>query len=173
MARSNIPWMPSKTAALAVLKAVVAGLQKHYPGGSFTLRNVTYTTDEIVALFEELVAAILAVNAAQAAAADAVEGLRAVQAKVAPVFVALRQQLRMTFGTAVQMLWDFGLTPAKERTPPTTEQLVAATAKAAATREARGTRSKKANAAIFGNVTGVTVAPVTVKPTPARKPPES
>jgi hypothetical protein len=52
-------------------------------------------------------------------------------------------------------------------------QLAARAAKAAATREARGTTSKKQKLAVKGNVTGVTVTPVTAPsaaPSPSAQP---
>jgi hypothetical protein len=52
----------------------------------------------------------------------------------------------------------------KVAAPLTSEKRVVAVAKARATREARGTTSKKQKLAIHGNVTGVTVTPVTSPP---------
>jgi hypothetical protein len=162
--------MPNKAAALANLQAVISGLQKHFPNGQFTLGNVAYTTSDLVGLFQSLIAAINAVNAAQAIAKDDVAAMHGVEAKVDPIYRALTHNLRTTYGTVTQTLADFGLKPPKARTPLTAEQKAAAKAKAEATRKARGTASKKQKSAITGNVTGVTVTPITapaVPPTPA------
>ncbi|HEY6459629.1 MAG TPA: hypothetical protein VIY73_05735 [Polyangiaceae bacterium] len=159
--------MPTKAAALASMQAVIDGLQKHFPDAQFTLGNVTYTTPMLVELFESLIAAITKANGSQAIARDDVAAMHGVLAQVDPVYLALTRNLRTTYGAVTQTLADFGIKPTKARTPLTVEQLAAAQAKAKATRAARGTASKKQKAAITGNVTGVTVTPVTaatVKP---------
>jgi hypothetical protein len=151
----------SKAAALARVQALIAGTQKRFPNGSFTLGKTVYTTESLVQLFESLSAAIAALNTAQASAKDAGVALAAVEAKVNPVIRAFRRFVTATFGTAAQELSDFGIVPPKARTPRTAEQLAAAAAKLRATRKARGTASKKSKLAISGGVTGVTVTPVT------------
>jgi hypothetical protein len=57
----------------------------------------------------------------------------------------------------------------KARQPLPTEKRAAATAKLRATRTARGTTSKKQKLAVKGDVTGVTVTPITT-PAPASPP---
>ena len=69
--------------------------------------------------------------------------------------------LRATFSSATAQLGDFGLQAPKVRQPLSTEKRAAATAKARATRAARGTTSKKQKLAVKGDVTGVIVTPVT------------
>ena len=164
---SNTRLMESKAAALARMQAMIAGLQKHAPNGQFTLGNVPYTTDALVTLFLSLIAAITAVNSEQVQVRDAVTALRGVEATVAPVYGALKRNLRTTYGTASQTLADFGLEAIKARAPLSGEEMAAAAAKAKATRVARGTTSKKAKLGVTGNVTGVTVTPNTVVPAPA------
>jgi hypothetical protein len=134
---------PSKAAALAGVQAIIAGAQRHFPNGSFTLGNVPFTTASLVQLFQTLADAIAAANAAQAAAKDAVAALRAARAKVNPVLLDFKRVLLATFGTATQTLADFGLEPPKARKPLSSEANVAAAAKRLATRKARGTTSKK------------------------------
>jgi hypothetical protein len=51
-----------------------------------------------------------------------------------------------------------------------TEKRATATAKARATRLARGTKGKKQKLAIRGDVTGVTVTPIVASPSPAPTP---
>ncbi len=150
-----------KVTLLARVQALIAGTQKHYPNGSFSLLNATYTTATLVQLFQSLADALTALAAAEAAAKDAVLAANAARTKVGPVVVAFVQQLRTTFGTATQTLADFGVQPTKARAPRTSAQNAAAAAKAAATRKARGTTSKKQKATVKGNVTGVDVTPVT------------
>jgi hypothetical protein len=168
MSTNKTTLKPTKAASLARMQAFVAGTQKHFPSGSFTLGNTVLTADALVQLFTSLVSAITAVDAAEASAKDAVTALRGIEAKVAPVARDYKRFLLTTFGTAAQSLADFGLQPPKARTPMTTEQKAAAAAKARATRAARGTTSKKQKLAVSGNVTGVQITPVTA---PAEPPP--
>jgi hypothetical protein len=152
---------PSKAAALARVQAIIAGAQKHFPNGSFTLGNTAYTTASLVGLFESLADAIAVTDAAHASTKEAVATLKGARAKVGPVLLAYRRWLLTTYGNATQMLDDFGVQPPKARTPLTSEKNAAAVAKRAATRKARGTIGKKKKLAVKGDVTGVIVTPVT------------
>jgi hypothetical protein len=152
---------------LAQVQAIIAGTQKHTPNGSFTLGGVTYTAAALDQLFQSLAEAIAAVNTQQASTKAAVAALKGVKAKVSPIFVAYKRLLQTTYGTDTQTLSDYGLEPRKAPKPRSGEQIAAATAKAKATREARGTTSKKKKLAVKGNVTGITLTPVT---TPAAAP---
>jgi hypothetical protein len=158
----------TKADTLARVQALIAGLQKRFPNGSFTLGNVAFTTAALVQLFQGLADAIVKANAATASARDAVAAERAERAKVSPTLVTLKRVLVATFGDSAQTLADFGLVPAKARAPRTSLANAAAAAKATATRKARGTASPKKKAAVHGNVTGITVIPTTV---PADAPP--
>jgi hypothetical protein len=91
-------------------------------------------------------------------------------AKVGPIVLALRRNLLATFGNATDTLALFGLEPRKVPAPRTGPEIAAAAAKAEATRKARGTTSKKQKLAVTGNVTGVTVTPIT---TPAEAAPSA
>jgi hypothetical protein len=155
-------------ALLAGVQALIAGTQKHFPNGQFTLGNTTYTTASLVAILTDLAAAYAALSAARLTASDAIAALRTTEAKVDPVIRDYASFLRATFRDATALLGDFGLLAPKARTPLTAEKRVAATAKARATRIARGTVSKKQKLAIHGDVTGVTVTPITTSaPAPA------
>jgi hypothetical protein len=149
------------------MQALIFGLQKHSPSGQFTLDGIPYTTAALVQLFQSLANAITAVTAGQAQATELVASMRAVEAKVGPVFLALKTNLLGTYGTSTSTLADFGLQPKKARTPMTAEQKAASAAKAKATRAARGTTSKKQKLTVTGNVTGITVTPVTTVTAPA------
>jgi hypothetical protein len=157
---------PTKAATLARVQALIAGTQKHFPSGSFTLGNVPFTTTSLVQLLQSLADAIAAVNTAQAGAKAAVAAMRATHTNVNPVIAEFTKWLRATFGTATSTLAEFGLEPPKARTPMTAEAKTAAVAKRAATRAARGTTSKKQKLAVKGNVTGIIVTPV-ISPAPA------
>ncbi len=150
----------SKATALAHLQALMAGTNKHFPNASFMLDNTTYSAASIVALLQSHADAIAASEAAHASARDAVLALRAAEARVGPVTQAYKRLLRTMFGKATQTLADFGVQPARERTPLTSAQNAAAVAKRKATRAARGTVGKKKKLAVKGDVTGVVVTPV-------------
>jgi hypothetical protein len=158
----------SKAAIVAQVQAFIAGTQKHTPNGQFTLGGTTYTAATLGQLFQSLADAIKAVDEAQASATAAVSAFDGVRAKVVPIMVDYKRLLQTTYGTDTQTLTDYGLEPRKARRPLSSQENAAAAAKAEATRIARGTASKKKKLAIKGNVTGITVTPVT---TPEASPP--
>jgi hypothetical protein len=166
MANGALP--TTKAAALARVQALIAGTQKHFPSGQFTLGNTVYTTASLVQLLQGLAAAMTAVNTAEASVKDALKALQGLSAIDTPVIQVYVRYVRAAFDSAAQTLADFGLEPPKARTPLTAEQKAAAVAKLRATRKARGTTSKKQKLAVTGNVTGVVVTPVTA---PAAEPP--
>jgi hypothetical protein len=151
----------SKATVAAQLQALINGLQKQFPKGQFTLGNNVYTTATLVQAIQSLIDAIDAVTTAQANATVAVAALRDAMAKVGPIVLALRRNLLAMFGDAADILALFGLKPRKGPAPRTGEEIAAAAAKAKATRKARGTASRKQKLAIVGNVTGITVTPLT------------
>ena len=158
---STITSNPNKATALARVQALMAGTEKHFPNGSFTLGNTTYTTASLVQALKVLADALTAVNVAQSSTKDAVSALRATETKVAPLMRDYRSFVRATFSTASAQLADFGLAPPKARKPLDSEKRATATAKMRATRTARGTTSKKQKLAVKGDVTGIIVTPVT------------
>jgi hypothetical protein len=159
----------TKAAALAHVQAIVAGTMKHFPNGSFTIGSTTYTAASLVQVFQGLVNAMSARDAAQTRAKDALAAEHAMQKQVGPILQAHKRLVLVAFANEAQTLADFGITPPKARTPLTAERQAARAAKAKATRTARGTTSKKKKLAVKGNVTGVTVTPVTA-PTAAPPP---
>jgi hypothetical protein len=165
---SSITSTKNKATALAQVQALIAGTQKHFPNGSFTLGNTAYTTASLVQALQGLVDAFTAVNAAHTSAKDAVSALGTMETKMAPLLRDYVNFLRATFSTATAQLGDFGVAALKAHAPLTTEKRAAATAKMKATRLARGTTSKKQKLTVKGDVTGVIVTPVTtaVPPSP-------
>lgn len=158
-----------KATALASVQALIAGTQKHFPSGQFTLGNVAYTTASLVQALQGLADAFTALDTAHASVKDGVAALRTSETKVLPLIREYTSFLRATFSTATAQLGDFGLQAPKARQPLPTEKRAAATAKLRATRTARGTTSKKQKLAVKGDVTGVTVTPITT-PAPASPP---
>ncbi|MGD0529006.1 MAG: hypothetical protein ABSE49_27960 [Polyangiaceae bacterium] len=162
----------SKASTLAMLQALITGLQKQFPNGQFTLGNTAFTTATLVQTLQSLIDAINAVTTAQANAKVAVAALRATVTKVGPVVLALKRNLLATFGNATDILALFGLEPRKAPAPRKGTEIAAAAAKAEATRKARGTTSKKQKLAVTGNVTGVSITPITAPvPAPPSAPP--
>ncbi len=168
---SSTPSTMTKAAALGRVQAIIAGTTKHFPNGSFTIGSAVYTSASLIQVLQGLANAMTARNRAAAAAKDALAAEHAAETRVGPILLAYRRLVLAAFGNASQTLADFGLTPPKARTPLTIEQQAAQVAKARATRIARGTTSKKQKLAIQGDVTGVTVTPVTT-PAPAKPPAE-
>jgi len=160
----------SKATALARVLALIAGTTKHFPNGTFTLGNTTYTTASLVQALQGLANAMTALNVAQAGAKDALTAAQGAQANMGPIVQAYRKFVLAAFSNAIQTLADFGLEPPKVPAPRTSEQKAAAAAKAKATRTARGTTSKKQKLKVTGNVTGVTVTPITA---PTETPPSA
>jgi hypothetical protein len=146
---------------LAQLQALVSGLQKQLPKGSFTLVSTAYTTAKLVSAIQGMIAALTAVTAAHAGLKVALASWKEEEASMGPMILALKRTLQSMYVNAPDTLALFGLKPPKARAPRTSEQIAAAAAKAKATRTARGTASKKAKSAIHGNVTGVTIVPST------------
>jgi hypothetical protein len=152
---------PSKAATLARVQALGAGTLKRFPNGQFTLGKKSFTTASLVALFQSVADAMLALNDAQAKAKDALKALQGAEANASPVIRDYVRFLRATFGTATSDLAEFGLEPDKARRPLTSEERLAATEKLRATRKARGTKGRRERLLVKGNVTGVVVTPVT------------
>jgi hypothetical protein len=151
----------SKVATLTLVQALIAGTQKHFPSGTFTLGGTAYTTATLVPIFQDLANALSALNAAHVQLKDAGLTLQGVAAKVNPVVRDYRRFVLAAFSTAPQQLADFGLQAPKPHKPLTTEKRAVATAKMRATRKARGTTSKKQKLAVKGDVTSVNITPVT------------
>ncbi len=156
----------TRATALALVQALVAGTNKHFPNGSFTLLGTGYTTATLTQALTSLANAIAAVIAAHAGVKTAIADLAQVEGQVGPLLRAYKHYVLAAFVSDPQELSDFGLAPPKQRKPRTSEQNAAAAAKAKATRAARGTKSPKAKSAIKGDVTGVRIEPVT-SPAPA------
>ena len=111
---------PSKASALASVRALIAGTQKHTPNGSLTFGNATYAAASLVQMFQSLADAMTAHDAAVANTKDVLLALRDVVAKVGPVLRAYRRFLVATYGSATETLADYGLKPPKRkrRGPP-------------------------------------------------------
>ena len=151
----------TQASTLAQLQALISGLQKQLPSGSFTLVSTVYTTATLVTALQGTVATLTAVTTAHAALKVALAAWATEAAKMGPVILALRRILQSMYADAPDTLAVYGLEARKVPAPRTTAEKAATAAKAAATRIARGTASKKAKSVITGKVTGVTITPIT------------
>jgi hypothetical protein len=129
---------------------ILAGIKKDLPTlSNLPLAGTTYSMVTLTALLESRIDAASAVRVARAIYAQAIDAYQAVNTKVIPVVRGLRQYLINANGPTATHLADFGFVPSKRATS-TPEQKVAAVAKRAATRKARGTVGPKARLAITG-----------------------
>jgi hypothetical protein len=154
----------NKATALTQVQALIAGTEKHFPNGSLTFGNATHTAAELTQALESLANALAALAVAHVRIKDAGTALSGVEATVGPLVRDYKSFIHATFATAAQTLADFGLKARKAPTPLTSDKRAVATAKLRATRDARGTTSKKQKLAVKGNVTSVQITPVTVTP---------
>jgi hypothetical protein len=161
---STLATKPNKAAALARVQALVAGITKHFPNGSFTLGTTTVTAAALIQEIQDLEQAMIALNVAQGNAKDAMVVLRKKEVDIAPQLRAFHHYLLAAFSNSTPTLADFGLQPPKTAKPLASEKRTTATVKMRATRAARGTMSKKQKLAITGNVTGIVVTPITQGP---------
>jgi hypothetical protein len=162
---------------LAELQALVNGLPRYCPTAIFTVAGQTFTSPQAVTFIQSVLAAVSAVATAKTGWTDA----RLAEAKIVSqdgaAVKAIRDNVALMFSNNTTTLADFMIAPKKPRVPLSVEARAAATAKARATRLARGTESKKKKATVTGNVTGVTITPATnpapapASPTPAVTPP--
>jgi hypothetical protein len=144
---------------------LAAGAQKNIAAGtSLTVGGTLLTLVQIVAKLNGFAALRSDVDAARAAL-QAKLAVETAQAVAMNAFIsAFVKIVRGMFGSQPDVLADFGLQAPKAKTPLTVEQKAAAAAKRKATRAARGTTGSKQKQSIKGNVTGVTVTPVTAPP---------
>jgi hypothetical protein len=163
----------SKKTASTVAAGILPGLQKHFPNASQVLGLGGGTTvAQATSKLETLIGNRTAVTTAQAAARTAVATEDSQLPALIAFLHALETFIRLNFDDSASALADFSLEPPKARTPQTAETKAIAKVKAKATREARGTTTKKAKQAIKGNVSVALVvtpdaAPAAATPAPA------
>jgi hypothetical protein len=171
-----------KQLTMAQLLGLSTSLPVYCANTVFFVAGQSLTTPQVLAL----ISAISNASAASTAAKAAWVAARTAEEKSLAADGALVREVRDTvalmYSGATTTLSAFAIAPRKLAKPLTTEARAAATAKLRATRLARGTESKQKKALITGNVTGVTITPVTtgsapspavvpaVAPTPAAPP---
>jgi len=144
-------------------QALIAGIPKYCPNAIFTVAGQTFTASEAVTFITSLLNAASAVATAKTGWKDARLAEETLVASDLPIVKAIRENLATMFSNNTTTLAAFEIAPKKPRQPLSAEARAAATAKARATRIARGTTSKKQKAEVSGDVTGVTITPVVAK----------
>jgi hypothetical protein len=162
-----------KSDRAAQVTDLIAGLQKHYPDASGTLRvdGTTYTVGALTQLMQDFVDRRAAVEAARANLVAKLQAERALSPATLDVVHALVAIVRGTFGKSADTLADFGLAPPRVRAPLTAEKKAAAAARRSATRALRGTMGKKQKKGIKANVSATVVVSPATAPVPSGEPP--
>jgi hypothetical protein len=144
--------------------ALMAGLSANYaPDAMFPLVQGNFTRDELVAQFQQYAQAAQATSTAYQAWRSAVQNERAIEASISPLREGVRNIVVAKLGKSSPQLTGYGFSPRKvAQTKALTK--AASQVKAEATRKARGTVGKKQRLTISGNVTGVTITPITSAP---------
>jgi len=137
------------------LRKVLSGMGKHFQNvPSMTIAQVVYKVADLEALFQKDIAASDSADQARAAWVASVQTEHASHQEVDPLLRAVKNYVLLTWGDSKDSsgtLEDFGYAPRKVPTV-TPEAKAAATAKAKATRAARGTMGPKQKAKVKGTV---------------------
>jgi hypothetical protein len=157
----------NKNAETTADQNLADGLSKHAATiTTIMIGGASVATKDIVTALQARIATAKAATSARATWQAAVQADRDERAKTKTLVSVTKQMLLGSFAGQVDTLADFGLTPRKPRVV-SPEALVAAAAKAKATRAARHTMGKKQKAEIKGTVdTTVPAVPVPA-PTPS------
>jgi hypothetical protein len=150
----------SKAKTLSRDQGLIAGIPKRMGSAQFLVNEQTITAAAAVAMLQGRVSA--AQNAATTGAVyhAAVKAADATESATAATVSGIVETIYVAYGNDPAALADFGL-PARKKAVLTAAQLIAAAAKSRATRAARHTMGPKKRATITGDVTGVTITPVT------------
>ncbi len=140
---------PTKVTRLARINAAIAGIQQFFGAmQAIVLGGKSYSPSDLVALLQQVVAAITQSSNMEAAWLASVQVERNQIAAIGPVLRYLKAFAITQFGDtqdAAQKLGVFGFAPRK--VPATTVKVKAAAAdKATATRKSGGTKGKKSKA---------------------------
>jgi hypothetical protein len=145
---------------------LIVGTQKHPPTGSLTIGGKAFTSASLVQVLQSLVDALSAVDVAEANWKGALQKLEETRTAVGPIVSAYQGWVLATYGNAPTSLADYGMTPRKVRTPPSTEQTAQAIAKRQATRVARHTMGTQQKKDVKGTITKIVPAAPSVATAP-------
>jgi hypothetical protein len=128
--------------------ARITGVKKNSLGlASITVDTVPYTPPQIIAIYQADLDAQAAVATARTALAAVMAKAKPLRVTTAPFDKAFRRYVEGTYGSAPDLMSDFGVV-IKVAAPRTAAQKAAAAAKAKATRALRHTMGSKQKAAI-------------------------
>ena len=159
MTTTRIPTILPLT--IAEYQALAAGIPKNCPTATFGVAGKTYSATEAVAFINTVLSAVSASASAKTSWKDARIAEETLVLQDGPTVRGMREILATLFSNNTTALAELMIPVRKPYKPLTTAARAAANAKAAATREARGTKGSAQKAAITGDVTGVTITPVT------------
>jgi hypothetical protein len=155
----------NKTSQMAGEQKLIAGVEKHLSKVTIHIAGKTFTPKQIVSILQARASATNAASAARAAWLKVVSEERVQHAQTKEIVDGLRQVLLVMFGSAVDTLNDFGLSPRKRR-PLDPSEKVKKAARARATRAARHTMGKRQKQAIKGEVVETPPAALASAPAP-------
>jgi hypothetical protein len=158
--------MATKASLQTRIRKLIAGTQMHAPNATFAFASTTFAAPALVQLFQSLVDALDAADAARARWQDALKNANDTRAKVDPFVKDYQAFVAITYAGTPSTLADYGVTPRKAPTPLTAQQKAAAAAKRKATRAARHTMGKVQKKGVKGTVIA-TVTPSAPTAAPA------
>jgi hypothetical protein len=155
-------------------QAMADGLRKHKAQlpPTITVGSQQMTCDDVITLFDGLVASSKSVQTAEAAHTAAIQADRDKRAAERTIVTAARRLIVAMFLASPDTLGDFGLS-APKNTARTVEAKATAASKARETRKVlgtKGTHQKQAALAAHDTQPGATPAPAPVPAAPPAKP---
>jgi hypothetical protein len=148
----------------------VTGINTELPGvDPMVVDGQTIARADLLGRIQAALDAIAAVKAARTALQEAVAKQKVAIADARKLRGGVKRLAQNKFGPSSPTLQKLGFTPQRPSIA-TVATKAKAKVKAAATREARGTKGKKARLAITGVAPAPTVTPTTTPPTPAVPP---
>jgi hypothetical protein len=150
-----------KGQVVALAKQLIAGTGKRLAKGTqVSLVGSSFTPDQVTSQLQSIVNLRTDVDTAKATAKAKIAAETAQMPALRTFMSAYVSFVKAAYGTSPDALADFGLSP-KSRAQLTAEANVAAAAKRKATRAARHTMGSKQKLGVKGDVTGITVTPIT------------
>jgi hypothetical protein len=156
----------------AAVASIITGAKKVFTNGKqqVPVNGTSMTVAAVLGQLQTIVDNRAATVAAQATAKSKVAAENEQAPALFAVVKAFEAFVRLTVGNDPEPLAGFGLEPHKAPTPQTPEAKAVAVVKREATREARGTTSKKQKRSVHGNVTATLVVTPAATPAPAASP---
>jgi hypothetical protein len=150
-----------KGQVVALAKQLIAGTAKRLAKGTqVSLVGSSFTPDQVTTELQSIVNLRTDVDAAKATAKAKIAAETAQMPALRTFMSAYVSFVKAAYGTSPDALADFGINP-KPRAQLTAEAKTAAAAKRKATRAARHTMGSKQKLGVKGDVTGITVTPIT------------